>query len=198
MGRQMSERADFHVTGQPLDGTPLHYTASGLDYVYLLNGFTVEHDADYGRIITIEDERDLHRAIGLYVITRPRTLTGTEFRFLRKQMGFKQKDLAGELGVNEQTVANYEKDRPIPTASDHLMRLEFLLWIAPNDANVDIVKRVAETIKARARKQPKPTAAATAAAAMMMPPTDIQTSISKQWTVQAGAKLTATSVCYVY
>src|SRR6516225_9974822 len=26
MGRQMSERAEFHVRGQPLDGTPLHYT----------------------------------------------------------------------------------------------------------------------------------------------------------------------------
>jgi transcriptional regulator with XRE-family HTH domain len=194
----MSERADFHVTGQPLDGTPLHYTASGLDYVYLLNGFTVEDDPDYGRIVTIDDERDLHRAIGLYVITRPRTLTGHEFRFLRKQMGFKQKDLAGELGVNEQTVANYEKDRPIPTASDHLMRLEFLLWIAPEDANVELVKRVAETIKARARKQPKPTAAAAAAAATVMPPADIQTSISRQWTVQAGAIIKATTVSYVY
>jgi hypothetical protein len=93
MGRQMSERADFHVMGQPLDGTPLHYTASGLDYVYLLNGFTVENDPDYGRMVTIDDENDLHRSIGLYVITRPRTLTGAEFRFLRKQMGFKQKDL---------------------------------------------------------------------------------------------------------
>jgi transcriptional regulator with XRE-family HTH domain len=194
----MSERADFHVTGQPLDGTPLHYTASGLNYVYLLNGFTVENDPDYGRIITIQNERDLHRAIGLYVITRPRTLTGAEFRFLRKQMGFKQKDLAGELGINEQTVANYEKDRPIPTASDHLMRLEFLLWITPKDANVDLVKRIAETIKARARKQPKPTAAATAAAAVTMPPADIQSSISNQWQVQAGVGKMKASACHVY
>jgi transcriptional regulator with XRE-family HTH domain len=192
----MSERADFHVMGQPLDGTPLHYTASGLNYVYLLNGFTVDNDPDYGRIITIEDERDLHRAIGLYVITRPRTLTGAEFRFLRKQMGYKQKELAHELGINEQTVANYEKDKPIPPPSDHLMRLEFALWITPEDARADLIKRMAEAIKARPRKRPK-LAQATAAAAVM-PPTDVQASISKQWQVQAGIEQIKVPSCIIY
>ena len=107
----MSERAEFHVMSQPFDGKPLHYTASGLDYVYLLNGFTVEDHPDYGRILTIQNEGDLQRSIGLYVITRQRPLTGPEFRFLRKQMGAKQKELAEELDVDEQTVANYEKTR---------------------------------------------------------------------------------------
>jgi hypothetical protein len=88
----MSERAEFHVMGQPLDGV-LHYTVSGLDYVYLLNGFTVDDDPDYGRIITIEHERDLHRAIGLYVITRPRTITGAEFRFCESRWGLSKKSL---------------------------------------------------------------------------------------------------------
>jgi len=197
----MSERAEFHVMGQPLDGVPLHYTASGLNYVYLLNGFTVENDPDYGRIITIEDERDLHLAIGLYVITRQRTLTGAEFRFLRKQMGLKQKDLAAVLGVNEQTVANYEKDRPIPSTSEHLMRLEFLLWMTPEDARADLVKRIAEAFKARPRKNAKPAAATVAAAeaaAATMPPADIQSSISKQWQVQAGTKVATAATCYVY
>jgi DNA-binding transcriptional regulator YiaG len=108
MGRQMSERAEFHVMGQPLDGAPLHYTASGLDYVYLVNGYSVEKDPDYGRILTIEAADDLHRAIGLYVINQDRALTGSEFRFLRKQMGLKQKDLAERFGTDVQTVANYK------------------------------------------------------------------------------------------
>lgn len=106
----MSERAEFHVRGQPLDGTPLHYTASGLDYVYLLNGFTVEDDPDYGRITTIDNPDDLHAAIGLHIIQHPRPLTGPEFRFLRKQMGLKQRDLAPKFG-SVQTVANYEKEK---------------------------------------------------------------------------------------
>jgi DNA-binding transcriptional regulator YiaG len=193
MGRQMSERAEFHVRGQPLDGTSLHYTVSGLDYVYLTNGFTVDDDPDYGRIVTIEDERDLHRAIGLYIITRPRNLTGAEFKFLRKQMGFKQKSLAGDLGVNEQTVANYEKGRSIPARSEFLMRLTFLIWITPDDAKAAVVKRVTERIKAYAQKAKTQAETATADA---MPPADIQTAISKLWQVQAGIK--PTPVCYAY
>jgi len=83
----MSERAEFHVMGQPYDGKPLHYTASGLDYVYLRNGFQVEEDPDYGRIVTIDAVDDLHRAIGLYVVEQPRGLTGPEFRFFAKANG---------------------------------------------------------------------------------------------------------------
>jgi DNA-binding transcriptional regulator YiaG len=181
----MNERAEFHVMGQPFDGAPLHYTMSGLDYVYLLNGFTVENDPDYGRIVTIEDERDLHRAIGLYVITRPRNLTGAEFKFLRKQMGFKQKEFAANLGINEQTVANYEKGKPIPTRSEFAARMDFLLWITPDDAKAGVMKRVAERIKAYAHKSKTEAETATADA---MPPADIQTAISKDWQIQAGMK----------
>jgi DNA-binding transcriptional regulator YiaG len=168
----MSERAEFHVMGQPLDGTPLHYTASGLDYVYLLNGFAIEKDPDYGRIVSIQNEGDLHRAIGLYVITRQRGLSGAEFRFLRKQMKYTQKELAKDLGVNEQTVANYEKERKIPPPSDRLIRMSFMVWLTPEDARADLIKRIAEVI--RGEGKPKPMAVA-------MPPTDIQTSIARQW-----------------
>ena len=77
MGRQMSERAEFHVMGQPYDAAPLHYTASGLDYVYLVNGFSIENDPDYGRIVTIDSADDLHKAIGLHIITQERPLAGS-------------------------------------------------------------------------------------------------------------------------
>jgi transcriptional regulator with XRE-family HTH domain len=188
MGRQMSERAEFHVMGQPLDGTPLHYTASGLDYIYLTNGVTVENDPKYGRIVTIHNEDDLHRAIGLYIITRHRSLTGAEFRFLRKQMGFKQKELAGELGVNEQTVANYEKNKRIPKGSDLFMRQIFLLWITPEDECAGLMKRISEEIsKRRARRLNADEDA---------PPADLQYSIAKQWQMRADMKIREVSyVC---
>lgn len=170
----MSERAEFHVMGQPLDGQPLHYTASGLDYVYLLNGFNIEDDADYGPILTIQNEDNLHRAIGLYVITRQRALTSAEFRFLRKQMGLRQKELASKLGVNEQTVANYEKNKRIPASSENWMRMIFLLSITPGDVHAELLKRVSEEFKKRSEK----TAAST------LPSPDIQNSIAKQWQIQ--------------
>lgn len=94
----MIERTEFHVMGQPFDGEPLHYTASGLDNIYLLNGFNVDEDPDYGRLLSIVAVDDLHRAIGMHVINLDRKMTGREFRFLRKQMGCKQKELAEALG----------------------------------------------------------------------------------------------------
>ena len=97
-------------------------------------------------------------------------------------MGFKQRQLADRLGVNEQTVANYEKNKPIPASSENLMRLEFLLWIMPEDEYAEVAKRVAEIIKAR-RRNPKSVATAS------VPPADIQLSIAKLWQVEVGKEL---------
>jgi DNA-binding transcriptional regulator YiaG len=175
----MSERAEFHVRGQPLDGTPLHYTASGLDYVYLSNGFTVEEDPEYGRLVSIQAPDDLHRAIGLYIIQQKRGLTGPEVRFLRKQMKLKQTDLAQRLGVEEQTVANYEKGKTIPGTAERLMRLEFLLWIIPPEARASALKDLAETAARQRMKRP------------LAPKPIIHGAIVKQW--QEGCA----EVCHV-
>jgi DNA-binding transcriptional regulator YiaG len=173
----MSERAEFHVMGQPLDGKPLHYTASGLDYVYLGNGFHVEEDPDYGRIVTIDAVDDLHRAIGLYVIEQPRGLTGTEFRFLRKQMGLKQTDLAERFGTDVQTIANYEKGRKIPTMSDNYMRMFFALWIMPPDERAEVLKQYAEEIQRRRKEKKNQT--------LRNPRRQSHFSIVKRWQVEA-------------
>jgi DNA-binding transcriptional regulator YiaG len=153
MGRQMSERAEFHVMGQPYDGAPLHYTASGLDYVYLLNGFSVESDPDYGRIVTIDAPDDLHRAIGLHVVTQRRALKGAEFRFLRKQMKFTQQELAERFGTDVQTIANYEKGKKIPLISERYMRVTFVLWTIPPDARAAVVKEIAEEVQKKKTKK---------------------------------------------
>lgn len=149
----MSERAEFHVMGQPYDGKPLHYTASGLDYVYLINGFSIEEDPSYGRIVTIDAPDELHKAIGLHIITKDKGLTGPEFRFLRKQMKLTQKELAEDWfnGADVQTVANYEKGKKIPPASDRLMRVVFAVWLTPADARAALIKSITEEMKKRAR-----------------------------------------------
>jgi DNA-binding transcriptional regulator YiaG len=153
----MSERAEFHVMGQPLDGEPLHYTASGLDYVYLVNGFSIEQDPDYGRIVTIDAPDDLHKAIGLHIITQERPLTGAEFRFLRKQMKLTQEQLAERLGANVQTIANYEKGRKMPAVSEQLMRMIFLLWLVPPDAQAAVAKEITQKIQQALKRKKGPT-----------------------------------------
>lgn len=148
----MSERAEFYVMRHPYEDEPLHYTASGLDNVYLLNGFTVEDDPDYGRLLTISAVDDLHRAIGLHVIRRGRELTGPEFRFLRKQMQMTQKELSQLLSVDAQTVANYEKGHTIPGTSDQLMRIVFALWIMPPEAKVQALKELTAEVQRRDKR----------------------------------------------
>src|SRR5271170_6519287 len=86
MGRQMTQRVDFFIPGEGESKTPFHYAACGLDYVYLLNGVVREDDPDYGEIIAIKDQEELHKSIGLHIIEKP-TMTNKEFKFLRKVMG---------------------------------------------------------------------------------------------------------------
>src|SRR5262249_31212324 len=74
---------------------------------------------------------------------------------------------------HSRTLANYEKERKIPPASDRLIRMNFMVWMAPKDARADLIKRMAEVIKGEGKK-PK-------AVTVAMPPTDIQTAIARQW-----------------
>lgn len=134
----------FGIAGRDPAGEPLHYTASGLDDIYLLNGFTVE-ETDYGRGVAIEGVDDLHKAIARHVVTHRKRLSPREFRFLRRQMDMTQAELAGRLGVDAQTVARYEKgETAIAGPADMALRLVYLLWaLSPEARSV-----VAEELKA--------------------------------------------------
>ena len=79
-----------------------HYIDSGLDNIYLENGYTV-HKTSYGEGISIQDAEGLHRAIGKRLISQRYPLNGAEFRFLRMEMELTQNALAGLIGSTEQT-----------------------------------------------------------------------------------------------
>jgi transcriptional regulator with XRE-family HTH domain len=119
----------------------------------LLNGYTIENDPEYGPIVTINEEDDLLRAIGVYIIYDKKELTGTDFRFLRKQMGFTQEELTKSFGVDVQTIANYEKGKKIPGPSQNLMRHIFAIWIMPPEARVHALKELADA--ARQENRPR-------------------------------------------
>lgn len=87
-----------------------HYTECGLDNVYLLNGFHYR-DTPRGCVVTIEDVDGLHCAIGRFLVHEKKKLTGKEFRFLRHELSLSQASLAFLLGVDEQSVARWEKDQ---------------------------------------------------------------------------------------
>ena len=140
----MSAKATFHIPGRHMAAESFHYTASGLGNIYLQSGFTFEDDPEYGRIVTIESEDDLLRAIGLHIFEESHELTGAEFRFLRKLMGLTQKELGSTLAISAQTVANYEKGATaIAGPARKFLRLLFAVHFLPDDARASVVKSIA-------------------------------------------------------
>ncbi len=122
-----------------------HYTESGLDDVYLANGFTIIENPR-GPAIQIEDLEGLHRTIGLFLVNERKALNGKEVRFLRHELALTQHALGAILGVDSQTLARWEKgdtDRVTPTA-DRLLRLIYLEKIVGNPAICEPLQRIAE------------------------------------------------------
>ncbi|MAK63140.1 MAG: hypothetical protein CMF75_00105 [Maricaulis sp.] len=87
---------------------PFRYRGCGLDNVYLVNGYEVEHHngQDY---VSVKEVEKLHRAIGMHLVMNRKDLNAKEVRFLRKSMELTQGDLASLMGTSDQSVARWEK-----------------------------------------------------------------------------------------
>ena len=101
-----------------------HYTESGLTNVWLANGYTIRK-TQYGEGVSIQDSEGRHRALARALSNKPR-LTGTEVRFLRKEMGLSQRGLGELLGVTDQAVALWERKGRLPKTADRLLRLIYV------------------------------------------------------------------------
>ena len=149
----MTDRIQFYVPGQPFDGGTYHYVASGLDNVYLLNGFTVEEDPDYGCLVTFHKPDMLHRAIAIGIIEGGKPLNAKEFKFLRRMMKLTQKTLASNFGVDTQTIANYEKGiTQIPKTSSDVFKANYLLSILPEDVRASVIREIIRADKKKFSK----------------------------------------------
>lgn len=104
-----------------------HYTESGLENVFLSNGYELI-DTPHGRAVAVHNVEGLHREIGRWLVELPKRLTGAELRFLRTELDVSQKRLGELLGSNEQAVKRWEKarSRPIPGTADRLVRVLYV------------------------------------------------------------------------
>jgi DNA-binding transcriptional regulator YiaG len=103
--------------------TMYHYLESGLDNVWLRNGY-LEENTPYGPTVAFKDISGLHESISLAIVQRAGKLRGIEIRFLRRQMEMSQVALAELIGVTSQSLALWEKGKAVITPpSDKLLRL---------------------------------------------------------------------------
>ena len=121
-----------------------HYRECGLDYVYLLNGFTFKQ-TKYGETISIHDIDGLHRVIGLYLVREKKRLTGADVRFLRHELDLSQRMLGELLDKSSQTVARWEKDQVrIDGPADRLLRLLYEKHAGGRSRIRTLLQRLAE------------------------------------------------------
>jgi putative transcriptional regulator len=124
-----------------------HYTESGLDNVWLENGFKIETHKNYGELISITNPRGLHEFIGRWLVSQPRTLSGAEFRFLRTELDMSQRTLADVVGTNEQSIAKWEKARSKDVsnkAAERLLRLAYINYLDGKPEFSAVIDRITQ------------------------------------------------------
>lgn len=110
-----------------------HYTESGLNNIYLKNGFT-EEEIDDETYTSIDDMNGLHKAIAQIIVDSRQPLSNQEFKFLRIELNLSQKVLANRFGVTSQTIARYEKGQSdIPRTTDVALRTLYMESIEKNN-----------------------------------------------------------------
>jgi DNA-binding transcriptional regulator YiaG len=108
---------------------PLHYRMSGLENVWLMNGF-VEEETEYGPAVRVEDADNLHSVLAATIVADKAQMTGPEMRFIRKLMGQSQSGIARLLGCSDQRVARWEKGQTaIDPSAERLFRVIVRDWL---------------------------------------------------------------------
>jgi len=122
----------------------IEYRGCGLPNIYLSNGYT-EIGTPYGKSVSIDDVEGLHRAIGMEIVNKEPTLSGPEFRFLRKELQLSQDKLGGLLGRDSQTIALWEKEKgDLPKMADMLLRAIYTEHLNENVQIMNMIERLNE------------------------------------------------------
>lgn len=128
-----------------------HYTACGLDNVWLENGYQVKQSR-HGKAVAVPDVDGLHRLLAAKLAEKEGRLSGKEFRFLRVQLGLTQGGLGKLLDVSENAVSLWERKDSVPIVYDHWLRM--LVWAKFNGSTtvrnaVDRIRTVEKLINQR-------------------------------------------------
>ena len=131
------------------------YAESGIPDLWL-KGITVYRCRKCGAVYPeFPNLRRLHRGIANWIAERLLPLTGPEFRFLRKQMGFSTRELAEIMGARRESVSRWETGgESIGAQSDRLIRLVYGVWCTPEGEKLPPhLQRIRDTLTSIQRKR---------------------------------------------
>ena len=117
-----------------------HYTACGLDNVWLVNGYKVK-TTRHGNAVAVNDVDGLHKLLAQTLIEKSSRLSGKEFRFWRTQLGLSQEALGAMLDFSENAVSLWERKDTVPAACDQWLRMSVLAKLAGNTKLADAIAR---------------------------------------------------------
>lgn len=120
-----------------MSSTTYHYTESGLQNIYLSNGYKTRK-TESGIAVAIADIAGLHNAIGRNIAAKGH-MTGAEFRFLRKELDLSQTRFAMWVGVSEESVSLWERRGRVPKMACRFMQS---IYLEKLDGNVRITEMV--------------------------------------------------------
>ncbi len=118
-----------------------HYTESGLENVWLENGYKVKKTA-YGNAVSVMDADGLHAMLAIGLTNKKGRITGKEFRFLRTMACLSQKSLAHMVGVSEQSLSLWERTGKVPVSGDALIRMLTIERLAGDGKISDVIHRI--------------------------------------------------------
>lgn len=118
-----------------------HYTTSGLDNVWLQNGYTVKQ-TPYGEAVSVVDADALHGMLAICLTKKAGRLTGKEFRFLRTMMCLSQQALASMMGVSEQALSLWERNNRVTQSGDAVVRMLILEKLEGDGKMSKVIERV--------------------------------------------------------
>lgn len=118
-----------------------HYTESGLQNVWLANGYKIRKCED-GDAVAIADVYGLNTVIGRHIATKSH-LSGKEFRFLRKELDLSQNRFASWIGMSEDMVSKWERLGRVPKAACRFIQAIYLEKIDGNVKLTELIERLA-------------------------------------------------------
>lgn len=137
----------FYCGGAAPADKPYHYKESGLDNIYLMNGYTIE-EVDGEEYVSIDKIDQLWKAIGMHLVTAKKMLSPAEIRWLRQQMEKTQSEVASLLRVDDQTVARWEKGKVnLSGTADIALRALFLASPVAQPQGAEILTKWLETVR---------------------------------------------------